>query len=161
MKVVVCPCGARNVVGGDCILCGEPLGSIGAALAAGAAAALGLALAWGVVGWLTGVQAIWFGMFFGVAVSGAVVHFSFGRGWLYQAIASGATLGGIVLGETLLLLLLHGRLGSLLGLEQPNLGLLEALRFAVVDDSWSLVFGTVGLLGGFWVWKQPDPAEDA
>ncbi|MCO5166501.1 MAG: hypothetical protein M9894_09065 [Planctomycetes bacterium] len=161
MKVVVCACGARNVVGGDCIICGAPLGSPAVAVAAAAASALGLALLWALTGWLTGVQALWFGMFFGVAVSGAVAHFSFGRGWLYQAISSGATLGGIVLGETLLLLLLHGRLGSLLGLEQPNLGLLEAVRFAVVDDAWSLVFGTVGLLGGFWVWKQPDPAEDA
>lgn len=161
MKVVACACGARNVVGGDCIICGSPLGSVPRALAAAAISAVALAVVWVVVAWVLAIQALWFGLFFGVVVSGAVTQASFGRGWLYQLIASTATLAGIVLGETLLVLLLQDRLDVLVSLEQPNVGALEALRRTALEDPWALAFSVLGLMGGFWVWKQPSPSEDS
>lgn len=160
MKVVVCECGARNVVGGDCIICGRPLGSIGKAAVAAAAAASLLGVGWFLFAWLTGIQALWFGLLFGVAVSGAVVQVSFGRGWAYQAIATLATVTGIVVGETLLILAFEGRLGLLWSATQPNLGALEAVRHTLVDDEWALIFCVCGVMGGAWVWKQPSSSED-
>lgn len=161
MKVVVCECGARNVVGGDCILCGRSLGSLSKAVLAAVVAASAMALSWVVTAFVLGAQALWFGALFGVVVSGAVAQVSFGRGWAYQLVASTATLVGIVLGETLLVTLLRDRLDLLVAVEQPNLGLFEAIRYTVLEDSWAMVFAVLGLMGGFWVWKQPAPGEDA
>lgn len=161
MKVVVCECGARNVVGGDCYLCGRSLGSLPKAILAAVVSATGLALAWVVTARVLGVQALWFGALFGVVVSGAVAQVSFGRGWAYQLVASTATLGGISLGETLVVALLRDRVERLIAVEQPNVGLVEAVRYATLEDSWAVVFSVVGLMSGFWVWKQPAPSEDA
>lgn len=161
MKVVVCECGARNVVGGDCIICGRPLGSIGRAVLAAGASAGALGLAWFLFTWFTGVQALWFALAFGLLVSGAVAQVSFGRGWAYQAIATLATILGIVVGQTLMILAFEGRLGLLWSADQPNLGALEALRHTLVDHEWALVFCVCGVLGGGWIWKQPSSSEDA
>ncbi len=160
MKVVVCACGARNVVGGDCILCGRSLGSVSKACVAAAASSLGLAVLWAVSAWVTGLQASFLAVGFGVVVGGAVAQVSFGRGWLYQLIASTATLAGIVLGETLLILVLRDRLDLLVEVQQPNLGLVEAVRYTVLQDPWAIAFAVLGLMGGFWIWKQPGPSED-
>lgn len=138
MKVVVCPCGARNTAGGQCILCGQQLGSVPRAVVAGAVAALVLAVAWAVWFWLTGFVWLWLSLLFGVVVSGAVVLVSFGRGWVFQAIASAWTLVGIVAAETLLVL----------------------LQQVAPNDPWVFVFGVCGVMGGFWVWKQPSESED-
>lgn len=161
MKVVVCECGARNVVGGECIICGRQLGSIGVAAVAAAVAATALGLVWFLFTWFTGVQALWFGMFFGMIVSGAVVQVSFGRGWLFQAIATAATVVGIIVGETLMVLAFEGRLGLLFSTSQPNLGALEAVRHTIVDYEWVLIFCVCGVMGGGFVWKQPSSSEDA
>jgi hypothetical protein len=160
VKVVVCECGARNTAGGQCILCGKQLGSLPVAFIAGFAAALALSVAWALWFWITGIGAVWFAMLFGVAVSGAVVHFSFGRGWVFQAVASAATLVGIVMAQTLLLLLLRDRLDLLVKVEQPNLAVVDVASKVALNDPWVLVFSTFGLMGGFWVWKQPSDGED-
>jgi hypothetical protein len=161
MKVVVCPaCSARNTAGGQCILCGVQLGSIPAACAAAWLSALGLGVGWGLFSWLTGIQALWFGLFFGVLVSGAVAHWSFGRGWAFQAIASLATFFGIVVGEGLLLLLLYRRADLLWDEDPRHLGLIEFVARALERDPWFLAFGVTGIMGGFWLWKQPASSED-
>lgn len=158
MPVVVCECGARNTAGGDCIKCGRGLGSIPRALMAAAVSAVALAVGWAVFIWLTRFFVLWFLMLFGIGISGAVVQASFGRGWSYQAIASAATIASVVLGHALLVVLVRDRLDLLFSLEQPNVGLLSVLA-AVLEDQTALVFSVVGVMGGFWVWKQPSGDE--
>lgn len=162
MKVVVCEtCDARNVVGGDCILCGKPLGSIPLAFVSAFATAALFALSWASFAWLTGLIALWMSLLFGVAVSGAVVQVSFGRGWAYQAIASSATIIGIIGAETLLILLLHDRLDILVEFDTLNIAAVNLAARVALHDPAALAFGVLGLMGGFWVWKQPSPEEDA
>lgn len=140
-------------------MCGTPLGSLQRAIAAAAGSALTLALLWVVVAWLLGAQALWFPVLFGGLVSGAVVQLSAGRGWRYQAVATAATVVGIVFGDTLLLLLVTGRAEELVAVEQPNLRLLSLMRAQVESDPATLAFMALGVMGGFWVWRQPDGSE--
>jgi hypothetical protein len=156
VKIVVCECGARSTTGGDCIKCGEPLGSIPSAIAAAFVAALALTLVWVTFFWLTGVVLSWFAVLFGGLVSGAVAHASFGRGWAYQAIASTATLVGLTAAQVLIVLIVNDRLRLLTaGID----GWVETSALAIhllENDTWLLIFNTFGLVGGFWLWHQPE-----
>jgi hypothetical protein len=156
VKIVVCQCGARSTTGGDCIVCGKSLGSIPSAIAAAWVSAALLALLWVAGFWLTGFTLPWFACFFGGLVSGAVAQVSFGRGWAYQAIASTATLVGLTVAHVLLVLVLRRRLDLLVG-GGDGWVRLSALALELLEqDPVLFVFNVFGLLGGFWLWRQPE-----
>ncbi len=144
-------CGATNSHSGDCILCGADLGSLPAAalVAFGAAAVLGVG--WVGWAWLTGLQVTWFAAVYGGLVSGALVHFSGGRGPLYQGVATAATVLGLLLADSALVALLAARAQPDLPL--PPVG--ELLAYQVQHDPITIAFMLLGVAGGLWVWRYP------
>lgn len=155
----MCECGARNTQGGACIICGRPLGSFPRAVAAALVSAGALIVVWVGVSLVLRAQAFWFGMLFGGLVSGSIAHWSGGRGWRYQALSSGVTVAGIALANTLLLLLLTGRADEIVAVEQPNLRLVSLAAAQLEHDPLTFGFAVMGLMGGFWLWRQPEESE--
>lgn len=143
MGVVVCrKCAARNTEGGECVVCQAPLGDLRAALvAAGVTSAL-LALVWGGVSLVTGFQSAWFAALFGGVVSGAVAQASSGRGLAFQAIATAATVVGIVAGEALFLVALLVRSGQ------------EDVLATALSNPWGPAYAAMGVVGGLWLWHD-------
>ncbi len=148
MGVIVCRrCGARNTEGGDCVMCQKPLGDLRAAVVAAVVTATLLALVWGGFSYVTGFQSAWFAALFGGVVSGAVAQASSGRGLAFQAIATAATIAGIVAGEALFVLALLVKLGH----EE------EAAALAL-SNPWGPAYAVMGVVGGLWLWHDKGSA---
>ncbi len=146
MGVIVCRhCSARNTEGGDCVMCQKPLGDLPAAITAAFVTAGVLAVLWAGFTLVTHIQIMWFAVLFGGLVSGAVAHFSGGRGPTYQLVATTATVVGIVVGQLLFVVGWVGRFDVLA--DQ------DAVAAIVFADDWSLPFCVLGVVGGLWLWQ--------
>ena len=154
MGVYLCEsCEARNIRGGICTMCGKPLGSLRDAIAAASIAMLLASLFWIGFSWLTGVQISFFAMVFGLAVSGAVAHRTGGRGPLYQAIASGFTLVGMAVSDAVVVRMHWFTINPDWPRDLPLPSLWDQLAWQAQWDGVFVVFVTLGLVGGFWLWR--------
>ncbi len=149
-------CAATNTQSGDCVACGAELGSVSRATLAAFGAAGALAFVWVALALGLGLQTSWFGLLYGGLVSGALVHFSGGRGLRYQAIATTATIGGLLVAETALVAALWRRLEPEVSL--PPWDVLA--KHQLEHDPITVAFLVLGVMGGMWVWRYPIDEEE-
>lgn len=126
-------------------MCRRPLGDLPKAVTAAFLSAAVLALLWPAFCYFTGFQAPWFACLFGGLVSGAVAQASAGRGFAYQAIATTATIVGILAGETLLVLAYWG--------QAHRLADQELVARAMLSNEYGPPFAIMGVVGGLWLWN--------
>jgi hypothetical protein len=148
-------CQARNVEGGDCIQCGRSLGRMDRAVWAAAGSSFLLGALWVGSAVLLKLQIGWVAALYGALVSGAVAHYSGGRGVAYQAVATAFTLLGLLLSETLVVLSLWDQLTARWGLDVPRPDPWELVVYLVQYDGATILFCLLGVAGGFWLWRQP------
>ncbi len=145
-------CEARNDYPGRCIVCGKSLGSYPKAFIAAAASAQGLAFLWVAGSMAFGIPAIFFAIFFGGLVSGAVTTFSGGRGFGYQAIATGFTILGIVLADTILVWNFWPQLTGSPNTARPGFSAL--MEWLFLYDNVTGIFSVLGVVGGMFIWHH-------
>lgn len=154
MSGITCrQCATRNTQSGSCIKCGSSLGSPVKALWAALVSSTLLGLMWAVSCLAFDFQVPYVALVFGGLVSGSVDAFSRGRGLYYQAVASTATVAGMFFSDTYVV----WRLTVREGLEPP--GAAELWLWALENDGITLALCVLGLMGGFWLWRQPGESE--
>jgi hypothetical protein len=109
------------------------------------------------IGWLlislTGFQFLWVAALYGGFVSGAVAHYSGGRGISYQLIATMFTILGIVFFDTVVIWLHWSEMARAAGSNAARPELLALMEHQFESDPFTGVFLVVGVMGGLWLWK--------
>lgn len=156
MRIILCPkCGARNTVAGYCELCNASLGSLHRAVNAAFGSAAALALLWIAVGLLFDIALPMFAVGFGAVVSFVTVRLSRGCGPLYQLIATSATILGVLVAHVTLTIVLLEPDGIEMFAHLNDDDWIRVLWAMVLYDPFTDVFLAAGVLGGFYIWKQP------
>ena len=154
MRIYECRhCGARNRSTGQCVKCLKGLGSLPRAFVAAGVAATILAVLWGAFSWITHLQATFLALGFGVTISAVAAHFSGGRGFLYQVVASGWTLLGMLAGDTLAVWLLWPQFYPRTP-DRPDF--LALMQWLALWDGATIGLMALGLMGGMFLWHQSD-----
>lgn len=106
-------------------------------------------MVWVVFSVITHWQPLLLLVLFGGIVSAVTTKYSGDRGLTYQAIATFATIFGIIAGDGLVVYLLWEQFTNQAGL--PDLT--QLLMYTFQDDHSTVLFSIIGVIGGFWIWR--------
>lgn len=154
MPIYTCNhCQSRNTRSGRCVECFKSLGSPIKALVAALVSGAIIGLLWIGISWFTGLQLPFIAMIFGGLISLAVTTYSGGTGFLYQGIATLATLASILIADTIVVLMLLENDYAGTGGSAPPLSL-SLLEHQALYDPYSFLFITIGIMGGLYIWTD-------
>jgi hypothetical protein len=129
------------------------MGSLQRALLAAFGAAAILGLLWIAFSYLTGFQLSIFAAIYGIVVSFCTVHFSKGCGPLYQAVATTATILGLLVSDTVVMIAISSPDGFLHVLRMTTSEWQAALGHFLNNDPVTAIFMVLGVIGGFYIWR--------
>ena len=154
MPSYICPhCSAHNSEAGQCVLCYKNIGSWREAMKAGFYTAVILGVLWVAATAIFKIQLPMLAVGFGAAVALSVSHFSGGKGFLYQAIATGFTAAGIICADSVSMLVVAYREGQI-ELQQVTLNLLWAdMTHRATEDAATILYYFLGIIGSFCIWR--------
>jgi len=119
---------------------------------AGAISAIGVGGLWVLTSWLLRIQIPAVAVVFGGIVSAAVTRFSAGRGIVYQGIASFWTVVGLLVADTVVVLIFWQELyAPSAGTPPPIWNLME---YQALYDPLTFLFYGLGIIGGLWIWRE-------
>lgn len=158
MRTYICQhCNARNTHTGQCVSCLKSLGSVKKAIDAALLSGAILVTLWVGLSWITGMQFTFFAMLFGGLISLAVTRYSGGAGFLYQAIATAATIMSILVADALVVILFWDTIYGSSGVSAPSFSM-DFLEYQFNHDPYTFYYVTIGVLGGFYIWHNPSNA---
>lgn len=146
-------CGSYSQEEGSCIVCGNPLGDLARAIRAAGESSLIMAMIWVAASFLLRMQLPLFALIFGGIVSLYTTRRSAGRGFLFQLIATGFTILGIVLADSMAMLLEVARESSFSASDITIDMLLADMKYRILNDPVTGLFFVLGIMGGYWIWK--------
>lgn len=135
------------------MVCLKKMGSLRKATIAAFGAAGGLALIWIMFSTITRLESLAFAVVFGAVVSGVTMRVSGGHGPLYQLVATSATILGILIADTIVMLLLTNQSGFA-GLAHLTAGNWSAvLDHFFTRDPYTFCFMVAGVVTGLFIWR--------
>ena len=146
-------CGANNDDCGKCIICNKGIGSLKTAIIAGFITTIVLGVFWILISLITKIQLPIFALIFGGFVSFGVSHFSAGRGFIYQGIATIYTIIGILLADTISVIILWHDLYPEWGADTPIPQFTDIIIELALYDPFTVFFYILGVIGGFYIWR--------
>ncbi|NWK56958.1 hypothetical protein HW115_15150 [Verrucomicrobiaceae bacterium N1E253] len=150
-------CSANNNEPGRCVLCSQSLGSLKIAILAAATSCLLLSICWIALAALTQSWIPLLALVFGGVIALCTSHFSGGRGLIYQMIATGFTLIGIVCSECLItLIFIHRDSTHLLQITDLD-SVFRTATYQILYDPALTLFSFLGISGSFFIWRDPSP----
>lgn len=149
-----CPkCHANNPSSGWCVVCQTSLGTIKKAISNAAGATIVLGFLWVLMAVSTGMQLTIFAALFGAVVAACTSHFSGGRGFIYQAIATTFTFVGIIFFDTLAVIAVMLRTSAIEASQITLTYIWDHSIYNALNDPATTLFYIAGIMGSFIIWR--------